>query len=157
MGLLQALLIAAHQIMRTISAYDNQGLTELLAKSSNDQRWHSISKPYPATYWYRCRRVLIVWHVLRQVNHISGIVNRCARWICDQGARVLYLGNEEETIRTMLRSVQAAAGTRPVKRSQNAQASLEAFACVEANVEMKDVVEWDLDRIDATAKMKSMC
>jgi archaellum biogenesis ATPase FlaH len=74
---------------------------------------------------------------------------------CDQGASVLYLGNEEETSRTMLRSVQSASGMTREQITDDPKTANKRFELARDNLEMKDVVDWDLDRIDAYCrKMK---
>ena len=74
---------------------------------------------------------------------------------CDQGASVLYLGNEEETARTMLRSVQSASGMTREQITDDPKTAMKRFELARDNLEMKDVVDWDLDRIDAYCrKMK---
>ncbi len=71
---------------------------------------------------------------------------------CEQGAMVLYLGNEEETRRTMLRAMQAWAGKTREEIAKNTDARKEAldkFAQIEEKIEMKDIQEWDLTQVDA--------
>lgn len=67
---------------------------------------------------------------------------------CDQGAKVVYLGNEEETARTMLRAYQSAAGMTIDEVIDDPKRAIKSFIIAQDNLEMKDVVDWDLDRID---------
>ena len=159
MGLLQALLdrCASDYAPDDFGPTTTKDLTELLAKSSNDQRWQfHIETLSRQLYGIGAGEFMIVL-ARPETGKTTFLVSLIAApgGFADQGARVLYLGNEEETIRTMLRSVQAAAGMTREEIAERPKQALEAFACVEANVEMKDVVEWDLDRIDAFChKMK---
>ena len=68
---------------------------------------------------------------------------------CEQGAKVLYLGNEEETRRTMLRAMQAWGGMTREEIVKDPMSARTRFKAIEDRLEMKDIQEWDLQKIEA--------
>jgi archaellum biogenesis ATPase FlaH len=68
---------------------------------------------------------------------------------CEQGAKVLYLGNEEETRRTMLRAMQAWGGMTRQDIVADPQSARNRFLAIEDRLDMKDIQEWDLQKIEA--------
>lgn len=66
-----------------------------------------------------------------------------------QGAKTLYLGNEEATRRTMLRAFQAYSGMTRDQITLDPHRALSKFREIEQNLVMKDVQEWDLAKIEA--------
>lgn len=66
----------------------------------------------------------------------------------DQGALVLYLGNEEATRRTMLRAYQAWTGMTREQIAGNPARAKEKFEEIRPNLIMKDIQEWDLTKIE---------
>jgi len=67
----------------------------------------------------------------------------------DQGAKVVYLGNEEATRRTMLRAYQAWTGRSREEIALDPRPAIEAFRQIESNLIMQDIQEWDLGTIEA--------
>ena len=68
---------------------------------------------------------------------------------CEQGAKVLYLGNEEETKRTMLRAMQAWSGMTREEIVADPRSATNRFTAIEDRLEMKDIQEWDLQKIES--------
>ena len=68
---------------------------------------------------------------------------------CEQGAKVLYLGNEEETKRTMLRAMQAWGGMTREEIVADPRSAKNKFTAIEDRLEMKDIQEWDLQKIES--------
>lgn len=68
---------------------------------------------------------------------------------CEQGAKVLYLGNEEETRRTMLRAMQAWGGMTREEIVADPRSAKNKFTAIEDRLEMKDIQEWDLQKIES--------
>ena len=159
MGLLKSLLerVADSYSPDDFGPTTTKDLAELLAKTSDAARWQfNISTLSRQLYGVGPGEFMIVL-ARPETGKTTFLVSLIAGpdgW-CDQGARVLYLGNEEETSRTMLRSVQAASGMTREEIADNPKKAMKSFAMVHANLEMKDTVEWDFDRIDAYCyKMK---
>lgn len=67
----------------------------------------------------------------------------------DQGAKVVYLGNEEATRRTMLRAYQAWTGRTREEIALDPRPAIESFRTIENNLVMQDVQEWDLGKIES--------
>lgn len=66
-----------------------------------------------------------------------------------QGAKTLYLGNEEATRRTMLRAFQAHSGMTREQIAADPAMARHKFREIESNLIMKDVQEWDLAKIES--------
>lgn len=153
MGMLQALLdrVANDYSPDDFGPTTTKELDELLALSSNDNRWQfNIETLSRHCYGLGGGEFMIVL-ARPECGKTSFLVSLMTGpgGFCDQGAKVLYLGNEEATERTMLRSIQSASGMSRTEISEDPQAALEAFACARANLEMKSIVDWDLDLVDA--------
>lgn len=67
---------------------------------------------------------------------------------CQQGAKVLMLGNEESMKRTRLRAIQAWNGWTPEEVEAAPDAASARFATIRDRFIMKDVQEWDFAQID---------
>jgi len=67
----------------------------------------------------------------------------------DQGAKVVYLGNEEATRRTMLRAYQAWTGRSREEIALDPRPAIESFRQIEQNLVMQDIQEWDLGTIES--------
>jgi len=67
---------------------------------------------------------------------------------CQQGARVLMLGNEESMKRTRLRAIQAWNGWTPDEVEAEPEAAVARFAAIKDRFIMKDVQEWDFNQVD---------
>ena len=83
------------------------------------------------------------------------LVSLCAGpgGFCEQGAKVLILGNEERTTRTKLRAIQSCAGMTRSEIADNPDLATSRYLRVRDNLIMKDVQEWDLDRISNYCRM----
>ena len=68
---------------------------------------------------------------------------------CDQGIKVLYLGNEERTERMMLRAIQSYTGMTKDEISANPKRAKAIFSRIADLLVMNDVQDWDLTRIEA--------
>ena len=67
---------------------------------------------------------------------------------CQQGARVLMLGNEESMKRTRLRAIQAWNGWEPKEVEASPEEAVARFAAIKDRFIMKDVQEWDFTKVD---------
>ena len=68
---------------------------------------------------------------------------------CQQGAKVLLLGNEEDTGRTMLRAMQCWGGMTLNEVISDPKLARQKFSQIEDNIEMRDIQEWDLAKIES--------
>ena len=159
MGLLKALLdrVADSYSPDDFGPTTSKELDELLAISSDENRWQfNINSLSRQLYGIGAGEFMIVL-ARPETGKTSFLVSLMAGpgGFCDQGARVLYLGNEEATERTMLRAVQSASGMTRQQIAEDPKTAMAAFTCAKANLEMKSVVDWDLDRVEAFVhKMK---
>ena len=67
---------------------------------------------------------------------------------CQQGARVLMLGNEESMKRTRLRAIQAWNGWSPKEVVARPDEAIARFSAIKDRFIMKDVQEWDFNKVD---------
>jgi replicative DNA helicase len=68
---------------------------------------------------------------------------------CDQGAKVLYLGNEEKGTWTKLRAHQAFCGLTKDQIVANPQAAVSQFEVIRQNFIMYQSQEWDMEQYQA--------
>ena len=67
---------------------------------------------------------------------------------CSQGAKVLYLGNEESTNRTMLRAVTSYCDLTKEEFLFDPEIANEKFAEIKPNIDMKDIQDWDIGKVE---------
>ena len=158
-GLLQSLLerIGNTYMPDDFGPTTTKNLPDLLKSTSNANRWE-LNIPSLSRHLYGIGPGEFMIVLARpECGKTTFLVSLMAgpMGFCDQGASVLYLGNEEETARTMLRSVQSASGMTREQITNDPKTANKRFELARDNLEMKDVVDWDLDRIDAYCrKMK---
>lgn len=68
---------------------------------------------------------------------------------CHQGAKVLYLGNEEAVKRTKLRAIQAFSGMTKAKMMERPDQAASLYTVIRDRLIMKDIQEKDLNWVDA--------
>jgi len=68
---------------------------------------------------------------------------------CSQGAKVLYLGNEEKSMRTKLRAVQACSNMTREQIAQKPDLANSVYMSIRDKLIFKDTQDWDLDKINA--------
>jgi len=124
---------------------------ELLAGVTDENRWEfNIATLSRNVYGIGAREFGCVF-ALPETGKTAFLVSICAGpgGFCEQGAKVIYLGNEEDTGRTMLRAIQAHAG---VTREQVIADPLKArrkFSEIEDLFDMNEIQDWDLNKIEA--------
>lgn len=74
---------------------------------------------------------------------------------CHQGAKVLYLANEEEGGRTMLRCQMACSGMSREDIIMDARRAKNSFAKIYDNIDMHDIQEWDMAKVESYIKHKA--
>ena len=120
---------------------------ELLAGVTDDNRWaFNIATLSRHVYGIGAREFGCVF-ALPETGKTAFLVSICAGpgGFCEQGAKVIYLGNEEDTGRTMLRAIQAHAGLTREQIVANPQ----KFTDIEDLFDMNEVMDWDLNKIEA--------
>lgn len=68
---------------------------------------------------------------------------------CQQGAKVLYLMNEEKAIRTKLRCVQAISGMTREEIASNPDLGKSMYMSIRDRLIFKDTQDWDLEKTNA--------
>lgn len=130
---------------------------ELLAVTSNENRYQfNIRTLSRHLYGIGAGEFAIV-AARPETGKSAFVVSICAapNGFCQQGAKVLYLGNEENTTRTKLRAIQACSGMTREEISEDPDLAMSRYMSIRDRLIMKDIQEWDLTTIDAyCAKMK---
>ena len=124
---------------------------ELLAGVTDDNRWEfNIATLSRHVYGIGAREFGCVF-ALPETGKTAFLVSICAGpgGFCEQGAKVIYLGNEEDTGRTMLRAIQAHAGLTREQIVANPQKARQKFMDIEDLFDMNEVMDWDLNKIEA--------
>lgn len=123
----------------------------LLAEASDDNRWKfNIETLSRHVYGIGPAEFGVVF-ALPETGKSAFAVSLCfaPNGFCDQGAKVLYLGNEEKTSKTKLRAIQSYCGLTREEVAANPRAAVDRWATVKHNVVMMDIQEWDLQKIEA--------
>jgi len=131
-------------------------ISELLEMTGDDQRWKfNIETLSRHVYGIGPREFGIVF-AAPETGKSAFVVSVCAGpgGFCEQGARVLYLGNEEDTRRTMLRAIQSWAGMRREDISHDPRKAADRFTAIRDRIDMKDTQDWSLD--DAESYIEKM-
>lgn len=126
-------------------------IEELLKVTGDDSRWRfNISTLSRHVYGIGPREFGIVF-AAPETGKSAFVVSICAGpgGFCEQGAKVLYLGNEEDTRRTMLRAIQSWAGLTREEIAANPRLAADRFTGIRDRIDMKDTQEWSLDDAEA--------
>lgn len=126
-------------------------IEELLRMTSDDARWrfniHSLAKHIYGIGPAEFGTIFALPETGKSAFAISIVCGPGG--FCEQGAKVLYLGNEEETKRTMLRAMQAWGGMTREEIVADPRSAKNKFTAIEDRLEMKDIQEWDLQKIES--------
>ena len=126
-------------------------ITELLARVTNDNRWRfNIVTLSRHVYGIGPREFGCVF-ALPETGKTAFLVSICTGpgGFCEQGAKVMFLGNEEDTGRTMLRAIQAKSGFTREQVVADPKAARNSFNSIEHLFDMNEVQDWDLNKIEA--------
>ena len=124
---------------------------ELLAETSDDNRWKfNIETLARHVYGIGPAEFGIVF-ARPETGKSAFLISIIAGpgGFCQQGAKVLYLGNEERPTRTKLRAIQACSGMTREEITNNPDLAMSKYQAIKDRLIMKDVQEWDLDTINA--------
>jgi len=123
---------------------------ELLAETSDENRWKfNIETLSRHVYGIGAAEFGIVF-ARPETGKSAFVVSLIAgpNGFCQQGAKVLYLGNEEKTTRTKLRAIQACSGMTRPEIAEHPDLAVSMYMSIRDRLIMKDTQEWDLDKID---------
>lgn len=132
-------------------------IEHLLRRTGDDARWQfNISTLSRHVFGIGPREFGIIF-ATPESGKTAFAVSICAGpgGFCEQGAKVLYLVNEEDSERTMLRAIQAWNGMSREDIAQDPRKAAQRFLSIYDRIDMKNVHEWDLDKCEAyIEKMK---
>lgn len=131
-------------------------ISELLKMTGDDQRWKfNIETLSRHVYGVGPGEFGIVF-ATPETGKSAFVVSICSGpgGFCEQGAKVLYLGNEEDTRRTMLRVIQSWSGLNRLEIAQDPRKAADRFTAIRDRIDMKDTQDWSLD--DAEAYIEKM-
>lgn len=123
----------------------------LLAKSSDDARWQfNISTLSRHVYGIGPAEFGVVF-ATPETGKSAFMISMCAGpgGFCEQGAKVLYIANEEESTRTMLRAIQSWGGMTREEIAADPRSAKNRFSAIADRIEMKDTQDWDLAKIES--------
>ena len=126
-------------------------LEELLASTSDDSRWQfNIETLSRHVYGIGPAEFGVVF-ATPETGKSAFMISICAGpgGFCEQGAKVLYIANEEESRRTMLRAYMAWGGMTREEIAKDPRSAINRFAAISDRIEMKDTQDWDLAKIEA--------
>ena len=126
-------------------------IEKLLAGVSNDNRYEfNIATLSRHVYGVGPREFAVIF-ALPETGKTAFLVSICCApgGFCDQGAKVIYLGNEEDTGRTMLRAIQAHAGVTREQVIADPISARREFDEIEDLFDMNEIQDWDLSKIEA--------
>ena len=124
---------------------------ELLAGVTDENRWEfNISTLSRHVYGIGAREFGCIF-ALPETGKTAFLVSICTgpNGFCEQGAKVIYLGNEEDTGRTMLRAIQAHAGVTREQVIADPISARRKFNDIEDLFDMNEIQDWDLAKIEA--------
>tara|TARA_R110002153_G_scaffold16836_3_gene59104 strand:- start:1639 stop:2859 length:1221 start_codon:yes stop_codon:yes gene_type:complete len=131
---------------------------ELMAEANDESRWaFNISTIRDVCYGIGPAEFGIVF-ATPNTGKTAFVVSLCCApgGFADQGAKVLYLGNEERTSRTMYRAMQAWSGMDKHQIKENPTLCRRKFEAIEDNVQMFDVQDWTLAQIEAKCETEAV-
>lgn len=124
---------------------------ELLAVTSDDNRWKfNIETLSRSVYGIGGGEFAVVF-ACPETGKSAFIISLCAApgGFCQQGAKVLYLGNEESTKRTKLRAIQSYTGLTRPEIEFDPVAAVARYSGIKDNLIMKDIQEWDVQKMES--------
>jgi replicative DNA helicase len=125
-------------------------LYELLAQTSDDSRWKfNINQLSRNVYGLGPSEFMIIF-ARPETGKSALAVSLCAApdGFCQQGAKVLYIGNEEATRRTKLRAIQSFTGMTTTDIQANPDLASSRYLAIRDRLIMKDAQEWDMNMLD---------
>ena len=125
-------------------------LYELLAQASDDARWKfNINQLSRQVYGVGPSEFMIIF-ARPETGKSALAVSLCAapEGFCQQGAKVLYIGNEEATRRTKLRAIQSFTGMTTSEIQANPDIASSRYLAIRDRLIMKDAKEWDMNMLD---------
>ena len=125
-------------------------LHELLAQASDDARWKfNINQLSRQVYGVGPSEFMIIF-ARPETGKSALAVSLCAapEGFCQQGAKVLYIGNEEATRRTKLRAIQSFTGMTTSEIQANPDIASSRYLAIRDRLIMKDAQEWDMNMLD---------
>lgn len=125
-------------------------LYELLAQTSDESRWKfNINQLSRNVYGLGPSEFMIIF-ARPETGKSALAVSLCAApdGFCQQGAKVLYIGNEEATRRTKLRAIQSFTGMTTTDIQANPDLASSRYLAIRDRLIMKDAQEWDMTMLD---------
>lgn len=138
-------------------AETTKDLSELLEVFDEKNRFHFNIKALDDAVPGIGRQEFGVVFATPETGKTAFVVSICTapKGFCYQGAKVLYLGNEESTKRTMLRAIQACSGMTRDEIKADPDTAIAYFAAIQNNIVMKDIQEMSLEDVEQVIECHS--
>lgn len=125
-------------------------LPTLLALGSNENRFKFNVNTLSRNIYGLGKKEFMAVFALPETGKSAFVVSLLCgpRGFCDQGVRSLYLGNEEDTSRTMLRAMQCYSGMTKEQIVEDPTKCNDMFSNISSYLEMRDIQDWDINKIE---------
>lgn len=129
-------------------------IDELMQEATDENRWEfNIKTLSRHVYGIGPTEFMVVFAMSNAGKSAFGVSLACAPGgFCEQGARVLYIGNEEKVSRTRLRAMTAWSGSSAKMIAQTPGLNVEVrrkWQELEDQIDFIDTQDWDLTQIEA--------
>jgi len=124
-------------------------INELLQLTSDANRWpinirnvrDKLFGPGPGDFW-------IIFARPETGKTAFAISLACSPGgFCEKGAKVLYLGNEEDVVRTKLRAIMSYSGMSKEEIIKNPKGALQSYSLIADRMIMQKIQGWDMNRV----------
>jgi replicative DNA helicase len=128
-----------------------KNIEDLLRRTGDDSRWEFNIKTLSRHVFGVGPREFGIIFATPETGKSAFAVSICTGpgGFCEQGARVLYLVNEEDSERTMLRAIQAWCGLTREEIAHDPLKAATRFKSIFDRIDMKNVHDWSLDKCEA--------
>lgn len=126
-------------------------INELLALTSDVNRWKfNIKGLHKELYGPGPSDFFIIFARPETGKTAFCISLACAPGgFCEQGAKVLYLGNEEDPRRTKLRAIMSYTGMTKDEIIKNPKLAMETYSLIADRMVIQEIHGWDMSRVNA--------
>lgn len=127
-----------------------KNLDELLSVGSDENRYQFNIRTLSRNIYGLGKKEFMAVFALPETGKSAFAVSLLCgpEGFCDQGAKCLYLGNEEDTSRTMLRAMQCYSGMSKEDIVKDPSKCNRMFENIADNLEMRDIQDWDIAKIE---------
>ena len=126
-------------------------LAVLLEETSTDNAYSFNIRTLRNVFYGLPKATLGICFATPESGKTAMVISLCCspEGFCHQGAKVLYLGNEEKTVRTNLRAFSSCSGMTREEIKNSPDVAIQRYDAIADNLIMKDIQDWDLNKIES--------